>query len=742
MAERTRVLATVPMYALFLALWSSLALAVESPVRVEVADAIASPGAEVPIAVRLAIPEGHHVYADQLAIDVIDAASLSVGAPVEPAGRLQADPANPAKQREVYEGDVVVELPARIPADARGSYVVKLLVTHQACREGLCYPDRADRLDARVTVAGVAPIPGISAAMAQEPAEELAVTFIGQPGAPGTATIHVDLHGEWHINKMFVSTTLLEPQGYTLGEMQLPAGEKTGSEADGTAREDFVHDFDIVVPVSGPEGAATLTIDVGYQACKGVAICRMPTSEAVKVPVTLGAGAAAGMTAVAASTTAPPAGEVAPAANGDAFAEAASQGTFALFLFCFLGGVAVSFTPCVLPMVPITLGIIGARGNSSRVESVLLSGAYVLGQALVYTLLGVVAGLSGALFGSWLQNPWVLGAFGALFFVLGLSMFGFFDIQVPGFVQSRISGYDKRGGFVVAFVFGLIGAVLAGPCSGPVVIGILGVIATGSTSSGVDSSIVAYGATLMFVFSLGMGTIFLVAGAASGWMPKRGAYMVLVKKSFGVVMWLGAIYYAAPLFSMAQTALLTAAVLVVTGVFAWPDPDDGEGFYARRLRQVYSVTGVLVGAYLLVGTLMSEGFILPPMRLGSATAAEAPKIAWLRTESEGLAAAETAGKPLMIDFTAEWCAACHEMEKYTYTDPGVIAAAEGFVPVMIDCTSKADPIVKAVQEKYGVRGLPTVVFALPDGTILGGTVGFYKADEFKDFMNAALAKAG
>ncbi len=733
------MLAPVPMYALFLALWSSLALAVESPVRVEVADAIASPGAEVPIAVRLAIPDGHHVYADQLAIDVIDAASLSIGAPVEPAGKLQADPANPAKQREVYEGEVVVELPAKIPADASGSYVVKLLVSHQACREGLCYPDRADRLDARVNVTGVAPIPGISAAQAQEPAEELAVTFTGQAGAPGTATIHVDLHGEWHLNKMFMSTTLVEPQGYTLGEMQLPAGEKTGSEADGTAREDFVHDFDIIVPVTGAEGAATLTIDVGYQACKGVAICRMPTSEQVKVPVVVGAAGLAPST-----TPAPPAEATAAAAvsSGDAFAEAASQGTFALFLFCFLGGVAVSFTPCVLPMVPITLGIIGARGNSSRVESVLLSGAYVLGQALVYTLLGVVAGLSGALFGSWLQNPWVLGAFGALFFVLGLSMFGFFDIQVPGFIQSRISGYDKRGGFVVAFVFGLIGAVLAGPCSGPVVIGILGVIATGSTSTGVDSGIVAYGATLMFVFSLGMGTIFLVAGAASGWMPKRGAYMVLVKKSFGVVMWLGAIYYAAPLFSTAQTALLTAAVLVVTGVFAWPDPDDGEGFYARRLRQVYSVTGVIVGAYLLVGTLMSEGFILPPMRLGSATAAEAPKIAWLRTEAEGLAAAEKAGKPLMIDFTAEWCAACHEMEKYTYTDAGVIAAAEGFVPVMIDCTEKADPIVKAVQEKYGVRGLPTVVFALPDGTILGGTVGFYKAEEFKGFMNAALAKAG
>lgn len=739
------------MVAAFFALvtWVGSALAVESPVRVDVADIAASPGATVPISVRFTIPDGHHIYADMVDVKVTHANGLAVGGLVEPSGILRADPANPAKQREVYERQAVFELPVTVPPTASGSYVVNLLARHQACRVGLCYPAAQEELSVKVSVLGVLAVPGISTAQAQTPDEELSVIFQPVVGRANHATVRADLQGDWHINKMFVSATLVEPAGYTLGEPILPPAVKTGDEAAGTAREDYMEDFDIVVPLSGPDGAATITLDVGYQACKGVSLCKMPTSEQVKVQVVLGAGLDAGPPPVPSAPAAAPVGEAGahggtpPAAgpsNSDAFAEAASKGTFALLLFCFLGGIAVSFTPCVLPMVPITMGIIGARNNASRAEAVALAGAYVLGQALVYTGLGVAAGMTGALFGSWLQIPGVLAVISLIFFALGFAMFGFYDLQVPGFIQSRISGYEQRGGFVVAFIFGLIGAVLAGPCSGPVVFGILGVIATGAGTGGV-----VYGASLMFAFSLGMGMIFLVTGAASGWVPKRGAYMVLVKKSFGIIMWLGAIYYAAPLFSTAQTALLTASVFLITAVFSWPDPEDGEGFYSRRIRQLYSVVAVLVGAYLLVGTLVSQGFILPAVQvsaLGSSATASAPKIHWLATEAEGIAAAEREGKPMMIDFTAEWCAACHEMEKYTYTDPAVMGVAEGFVPVMIDCTNRSDAIVQAVQDKYNVKGLPTVVFAKADGTILGFTIGFVEAPDFKVEMEKALAAAG
>jgi len=245
----------------------------------------------------------------------------------------------------------------------------------------------------------------------------------------------------------------------------------------------------------------------------------------------------------------------------------------------------------------------------------------------------------------------------------------------------------------------------------------------------------------MFSFSLGIGMIFLVTGMASGWLPSRGPWMVVVKKSFGIVMWLGAVYYAAPQLPLVVTALLTSAVCIVTGVFSWPSEEDGEGWLIQRLRQTWTVIGVTVGVWLLVGLMMTKGFILPPVQLGSAGAASAgPKITWLATEAEGLAAAQASGKPMMIDFTAEWCAACHEMEKLTYTDGAVIAESDNFVTVMIDCTEKADPAVRAVQQKYGVKGLPTVVFVTPTGEKVRETIGFVEAAEFVEVMRAAKAK--
>ncbi|GDX79588.1 thiol:disulfide interchange protein DsbD [Deltaproteobacteria bacterium] len=740
------------MIAAAFAVLSSFALAEESPVRVEVADASGAPGTTVQVGVHFLIPPGTHIYADMIDVTVLGTPAVSVGALVEPAGRLVADPANPAKQRETYEaGDTRVDLPVSLPADATGTYPVKLLVRHQACREGLCFPPAEDTLTANVGVAGVTPVPGIGAAHAQSPEEEVAAVFSAATSSAGTVAVHVDLQGEWHINKMFVSLSVSDPQGFTLGDLVLPKPTPSGSEADGTFREDFTTDFTVVAPISGPEGAATVTVDIAYQACKGVSLCRMPTSEAVKVPVTvLAAGvlpvlpdpatlaspAEAAHVESVATTTKSPAPEV-PVEDDDDFAAAASKGFPFLLLLCFLAGVGVSFTPCVLPMVPIIMGIIGARGATSKAESFSLTLAYTLGQTLVYTGLGVFMALTGGLFGSQMQNPILVGAIGILFVALSLSMFGFFDLQVPGFIQSRISGYEKRGGYLVSFTFGMIGGVLAGPCSGPVVIAILSVIAT--------SGEVVKGAALMASFATGMGMIFLVAGVAFSALPKRGAYMVLIKKSFGPLLLLLAIYFTKTLFSDTQIALLTSAVLLVTGVFAWPDPEDGEGFYLQRIRQLYTVVAVIIGGWLLVGVLGATS----PLAVngagakGEAAIASGPQIHWASTEAEALAlSAAAGGKPLMIDFTAEWCAACHEMEKFTYTNAAVIAASGDFVTVMIDCTDKADPVVKAVQEKYGVKGLPTVVFAKPDGTILAHTVGFVEAEEFVTVMGKAKGKAG
>ncbi len=730
------------------------------PVMLDAVDASVAAGAKGAISVDLEIQSGYHLYVDMLEVRVVSASGVTVSSPVYPVGETVADPANPGETREQYEGAARVQLPVVVPksAAAGSAYPVSLHVRYQACTGTLCTMPVEQELTATVRV----PKPSgrwappadlllsglVATAWAEDPVEEeRAVNFTAGTVNDDRIAIHCDLQGEWHLNKMFVGVTLPTPADLSLGDPLFPAAHASGKVEDGSYREDFTEDFDLLVPISGPAGERSIEVEVAYQACKGVSLCRMPTSEKLTVPIRL-TGAALPPPVAAAPAVEPAPAEpapvaavapaVAPAASaatdgGSAFDKAQQQGFFALVLLCFLAGIGVSFTPCVLPMVPITMGMIGARGASSKLESLTFTSAYVLGLAFVYTALGVFAGVTGELFGSWLQSPYVVGGIAVFFVAMGASMFGFFDVQLPAALAGRLQSGERKGGYAGAFFVGMIGAVVAGPCSGPVVVSILALIGTGG---------VTLGAALMFSFSLGIGMIFLVTGMASGWLPSRGPWMVVVKKSFGIVMWLGAVYYAAPQLPVAVTALLTSGVCIVTGVFSWPSEEDGEGWLIQRLRQTWTVIGVTVGAWLLVGLMMTQGFILPPVQLGSAGAASAgPKITWLATEAEGLAAAQATGKPMIIDFTAEWCAACHEMEKLTYTDGVVIAEAENFVTVMIDCTEKADPAVRAVQQKYGVKGLPTVVFVKPTGEKLRETVGFVEAPDFVEVMRAAKAQA-
>jgi thioredoxin:protein disulfide reductase len=509
---------------------------------------------------------------------------------------------------------------------------------------------------------------------------------------------------------------------FALGDPVLPPGVPFVDPATGFERIDLNDDFVLRAPLNGPAGTWTVDLLVHYQACRET-LCKMPDSLPLTVQATIGAGGAVDLRA----SSGPP-------ASGDLFAGAREAGIWQLLGLVFAAGLGVSLTPCVLPMVPITIGIIGARSAGSRMTALALSGTYVAGLALVYTALGVAAGATGMMFGAWMQSPWVVGAIALLFFGMGLSMFGLFEVGVPGSIQTRLSQYGGSG-FGGAFVLGMVGALVAGPCSGPVLISIIALIG--------QQGELLLGAALMMIFSLGMGIIFLVSGAFSSTLLRPGAWMDTVKKSFGLFMWAGALYFASPHLADWLTALVGAAMLLVTAVFAWPDPDAGEGFWVERSRRLYSVVGGLVGGYLLLGVLLTEGFILPPLSLGGAAGAQEaarPGIPWGDDEAAALARAAAEGKPVILDFTAEWCAACKELEHFTYTDPTVIAAAERMVPLMIDATEDTDPAVKALVEKYGVRGLPTVKFLRPDGTPMEELTitGFLPAPEFLPYMERAL----
>ena len=731
----------------------ALAAGEKNPFRLEVQDTTLAPGASGKATVVLVVPKKHHVFRDMLEVSVTDAGGLTVGTVSYPPGIMKPDTTgtNGGQPREEYEDDVYVEVPLTAPVDAaQGKHVVALRVRYQGCNQSTCYFPQEEAVTTTVTVAGTPVTPAASApsvpASASE--EEVAVRLLTGPGsAPGSFIVRFDLQGDWHVNRDFVSVAVPAAgspghvAGVSVGTVDLPPGVKSGKAEDFTLREDYATDTDLTVPVTVPAGVTEFSLDVGYQACKGVSLCRMPTVETVKVSV-----GGPSLPPLAPSAPAHAAADAAPAvdatggAEADVFAAARSKGLLPLVLLCFVAGLGVSLTPCVLPMVPITMGVLGARSAGSRLKALSLSGTYVLGLASVYTGLGVFAGVTGALFGSWLQSPWVVGSIAIFLFVMGLSMFGLFDVGVPSALQSRLSGKGGGGSYGGALVLGMIGAVLAGPCSGPVVASVLALIGQGGE--------VALGAGLMFAFSLGMGMIFLVTGAMTGWLPSRGPWMATVKKAFGLIMWAGAVYFAAPQLPDRVTAFIVAFMLLGTAVFAWPDPEDGEGFVLTRLRMSYSLIGGLIGAVTLVGALLGPALEAQRTAVGaSATAAssttQGPQVTWLSSESEALAKAQAEGKPLIIDFTADWCAACHELEKFTFSERSVASEiTSNYVALRIDCTDKGDEAVKAIQKKYGVTGLPTVVFAKPDGTAIDHTVGFVEAPDFLPRLTNARAKVG
>ena len=689
----------------------------KNPFRVEVTDLTLAPGASGKVAVSVIVPREYHVYRDMMHVKVLDAHGLKVGEPDFPPGRNLPDPSNPAQTREMYDMDVVIDVAVTAPSKP-GTYDLDLEVAYQGCKKTLCWLPAVEELTSKVTV-GTVP----------KGTADDGLPFSVKPGtaAPGLAVIDVSAHEPWHVNRDLLQVLVDEGSPYTLGEIDAPPGVKFEDPATGMTRMDLNGDFTIRVSVSGPPGKVQLPLTVVLQACKP-GLCKMPEDAHVTVPVDVGS-------AVAIASVAPP--EI--KTQGSTFDAARSKGILPLLALVFGAGFLVSLTPCVLPMVPITIGIIGARSAGSRLQAIALSATYVAGLAIVYSALGIAAGFTGMMFGAWMQSVWVVGAISFFFVIMGAAMFGFFDIGLPSALQTRLSQIGGGGGFGGAFVIGMVGALVAGPCSGPVLLSIIALIG--------QKGEVALGALLMVVFSIGMGLIFLAAGAFSTTLLRPGAWMDTVKKSFGIVMWVGAIYFLAPHLSAVTTALVTSAMLIVTATFAWP-ADEGEGFWIARTRKLYSVVGGLVGAYLLVGVLLTKGFILPPLQLG-APAAQGPAtagthIAWSTDEAKAIALAQAQNRPLLIDFTADWCAACKELEHYTYTNPDVIAASANMIPVMVDATDGSDPQVKALLEKYQVRGLPTVKFLKPDGQPLEHltVTGFLAAEEFLPRMEAALRGPG
>jgi len=460
-------------------------------------------------------------------------------------------------------------------------------------------------------------------------------------------------------------------------------------------------------------------LNITYQGCWEGGVCYPPVTETLevsKLPPAEGLEPGAPAPADAAV-------EVPFVSEQDQFAGLLASGNWTLMLGAFfLAGLALSLTPCVLPMIPILSGIIVGQGSHvSTLRAFTLSLVYVLAMALTYTLAGVLAGLFGANLQAAFQNPWVIGSFSGLFVLLALSMFGFYELQLPSALQSRVSSVSHRqkGGTLTGVaIMGLLSALIVGPCMAAPLAGAL--IYIGQSGNPV------LGGTALFSLSLGMGVPLLLVGTSAGkLLPKAGAWMEGVKAGFGVVLLLMAVWMLDRILATEITMLLTGLILLISAVYLHALdrlPEGSKGWH--RFWKGVGVIFMVYGTALLIGVLAGNQSLLYPLQgvVGGRAQAEAQAELPFTVVTSGseldaiLEQAQSRGEPVMLDFYADWCISCIELEHVTFSDAGVQQALMPFRLIKLDVTAH-DEDAKALYKRFNIIGPPALIFYDASGEV-------------------------
>lgn len=514
-----------------------------------------------------------------------------------------------------------------------------------------------------------------------------------------------------------------EGEAATLGTPLLPKGKEKDDDTFGKV-EVYYKTVAIRLAVERiSSGELPLRLAVTSQGCADAGVCYPPQTQTVS------------LTLPDAATT--PATSPIDDGSGDESGLIATTlknaGFWAILAFFFVAGLGLALTPCVFPMIPILSGIIAGQGHqASQARGFALSLIYVLGMALTYAAVGVAAGLSGTLLSAALQNAWVLGAFALIFVILSLSMFGFYELQLPTTLQSKLSeesSHLQGGRGIGVFLMGALSALIVGPCVAAPLAGAL--LYIGQTGDAV------LGGTALFVMALGMGAPLIAVGTAGGsLLPKTGPWMEGVKKGFGVLLLATALWLLSPVLPEVVIMLGWAALLIIPAIFLHaidPLPPQAKGW--QRFWKGIGIFMLLTGAALLIGALAGGRDPLQPLAglRGTAIAAETRKLPFepVRSVAELEARVASAGRPVMLDFYADWCVSCKEMEKFTFSDPAVQAKLAGFTLLKADVTANsADD--KALLARFQLFGPPGIIFFAADGRQIDGVrvVGFQDAATF------------
>jgi thioredoxin:protein disulfide reductase len=520
---------------------------------------------------------------------------------------------------------------------------------------------------------------------------------------------------------------VVDGESVTLGTPSFPKGKEHNDENFGKV-EVYYKAVAVRIPVErNTSGPLPLKLKVTAQGCADAGVCYPPQTLPLNVDLPDPA------------STAP----ASAAGEGDESGRIASTlknaGFWTSLALFFIAGLGLSLTPCVFPMIPILSGIIAGQGHkNSHARGFALSLAYVLGMAITYAAAGVAAGMTGTLLSAALQNPWVLGSFALVFVVLSFSMFGFYELQLPTALQSKLSeesGHLQGGRGISVFLMGALSALIVGPCIGPWLAGAL--IYIGKTGDAV------LGGSALFTMGLGQGVPLIAVGIAGGsLLPKTGPWMEGVKKTFGVLLLATAVWLISPVIPPVVSMLAWAALMIIPAIYLHaldPLPPHAKGWH--RFWKGIGIVMLLTGAALLIGALAGGRDPLQPLAAlrGQAVAAEEKRLPFERIAS--VAELETrikaAGRPVMLDFYADWCVSCKEMEKFTFSDAAVQAKLAGFTLLQADVTANSDND-KALLAKFKLFGPPGIIFYDAMGQELTAVriVGFQDAAQFQKTLQA------
>jgi len=519
-----------------------------------------------------------------------------------------------------------------------------------------------------------------------------------------------------------------EPASVTLGQPQFPKGEIHEDKFFGK-QETYRKEVRIRLPVEAA-GADRMKLQVTSQGCADLGVCYVPQVQSADLRLASLGGSRSSIFKENEPFSSSP--ERVTAASDDVrFAGVLESGRLWLVMAVFFGaGLLLTFTPCVLPMIPILSGIIVGEGQKvTRRRAVLVSVAYVLGMAVTYTAIGIAAAFSGNLLSAALQNVWALGAFAAIFVMLALSMFGFYELQLPSSWQARLTATSNRlggGHWGAVVLMGALSAAIVSPCVAAPLAGAL--LYIGQTRDAL------LGGTALFSMAIGMGVPLLLVGVSEGvLLPRSGQWMHAVRQFFGVLLLALAIWIVTPVIPLAVQMLLWAGLLVGSGVFLGALealPLGASGW--RRLWKAVGILALLAGAAQGIGALSGARDPLRPLAGLFAQSSEAPLgFETVKTLADLDARLKTADKVAMLDFYADWCVSCKEMERFTFSDPRVRERLTGMTLLRADVTANnADD--KALLKRYRLFGPPGIVFFDASGREIEGlrVIGYQSPENF------------